>query len=305
MSKPIVSAVAIFLLASGSAAQSHPAKPEAVAVTMRNVMYHFTGRIAVHIFQLSGWLTPTGQNPFPIFDDARSFVLHIGAANMSITTQAMSNILNDHVFAARDAPLKDLSITASGNTLKIKGKLHSKGDIPFEEEGTLSLTPQGEIRIHSNKVRAAHLPVKGLMDLLGVNIAGLINTNKVRGVRAEIDDLLLDPQEILPLPRIEGRLTAIQLQGSTIVEHFGGRLPALPPGNYMTYRGGRLRFGKLTMDDTDMELIDMNPQDPFDFYLSHYKEQLVAGYTKTTPAFGLRVFMPDYNKLKKKVVDSW
>ena len=68
----------------------------------------------------------------------------------------------------------------------------------------------------------------------------------------------------------------------------------------MTYRGGRLRFGKLTMNDTDMQLIDMNPQDPFDFYLEHYKEQLVAGYTKTTPAFGLRVFMPDYDKLKKK-----
>jgi len=68
----------------------------------------------------------------------------------------------------------------------------------------------------------------------------------------------------------------------------------------MIYRGGRLRFGKLTMDDTDMVLTDMDPQDPFDFYLSHYKQQLVAGYTKTTPTFGLRVFMRDYNKLKNK-----
>jgi hypothetical protein len=292
---------AVLLLATCAMAQSRPvAKTDLVAVTMRNVMYRFTGRIAVHIVQLSGWLTPTGQNPFPVFDDDRSFVLHIDAADMSLTTDAMSNILNDHVFAARDAPLKDISIATSGNALKITGKLHSKGDIPFQEEGTLSLTPQGQIRIHSGKVKAAHLPVKGLLDLLGVNISDLITTNKVRGVRAEKDDLLLDPQEILPLPKIEGRLTAIQLQGNTIVEHFGKKLPALPRGNYMTYRGGRLRFGKLTMDDTDMVLIDMDPRDPFDFYLSHYKEQLVAGYTKTTPAFGLRVFMPDYDKLKKR-----
>lgn len=292
---------AVLSIALGCFAQS-PASPprNAVAVTMRNLMYHFTPRIAVHIYEFSGWLTPTGQNPFPIFDDARSFVLHIDAANMSLTTQDMSNILNDYVFAARDAPLKDLSIVTSGNILKIKGKLHSKGDIPFEEEGTLSLTPQGEMRIHSDKVKAAHLPVKGLMDLLGVSLSDLISTNKIRGVRAEKGDLLLDPQEILPLPKIEGRLTAIELQGDTIVEHFGKRLPALPPGNYMTYRGGRLRFGKLTMDDTDMVLMDMDPQDPFDFYLSHYKEQLVAGYTKTTPAFGLRVFMRDYNKLDGK-----
>lgn len=279
-----------------------PASPprNAVAVTMRNVMYHYTGGIAVHIFELSGWFSPTDGHALPIFDDSRSFVLHIAAADMSISTQAMSSILNDYVFAGPDAPLKAISITARGSALQIKGKLHSKGDIPFAEEGVLSLTPQGEIRIHSNKVKAAHLPVKGLMDLLGVNISDLISTNKVHGVHAEKDDLLLNPEQILPLPKIEGRLTAIQLKGNAIVEHFGGKLPPLPPGNYMTFRGGRLRFGKLTMDDTDMVLIDMDPRDPFDFYFAHYKDQLVAGYSKTTSAFGLSVFMPDYNKLKKR-----
>jgi hypothetical protein len=42
----------------------------------------------------------------------------------------------------------------------------------------------------------------------------------------------------------------------------------------------------------------MDPQDPFDFFLEHYKKQLVAGYTKTTPDFGLRVFMRDFNKVQ-------
>jgi hypothetical protein len=54
------------------------------------------------------------------------------------------------------------------------------------------------------------------------------------------------------------------------------------------------------MSDTDMILLDMDPKDPFDFYLDHYKEQLVAGYTKETLSFGLRVFMRDYNKLAHK-----
>ena len=74
--------------------------------------------------------------------------------------------------------------------------------------------------------------------------------------------------------------------------------PALS-GNYMAYRGAQLRFGKLTMSDTDMILIDMDPKDPFDFYLDHYRDQLAAGYTKITPEFGLRVFMRDFNKLHK------
>jgi hypothetical protein len=53
------------------------------------------------------------------------------------------------------------------------------------------------------------------------------------------------------------------------------------------------------MNDTDLILIDSHPKDPFDFYLDHYREQLTAGWTKTTPEFGLRVFMVDRNKLKR------
>ena len=68
--------------------------------------------------------------------------------------------------------------------------------------------------------------------------------------------------------------------------------------NYVCYRGNQLRFGKLTITDTDMVLIDMNPRDAFDFYLDRYKQQIVAGYTKETPTLGLRVFMRDFNKLK-------
>jgi hypothetical protein len=71
-------------------------------------------------------------------------------------------------------------------------------------------------------------------------------------------------------------------------------------GNYMAYRGAQLRFGKLTMSDTDLTLIDMDPQDPFDFFLDHYQDQLVAGYTKATPSFGLRSYFRDYNKLSPK-----
>jgi hypothetical protein len=62
----------------------------------------------------------------------------------------------------------------------------------------------------------------------------------------------------------------------------------------MYYRGGTLRFGKLTMSDADMQLIDANPRNPFDFYPDRYITQLVAGYSKNTKSGGLKVYMPDY-----------
>src|SRR6266550_9581191 len=287
---------------ASQAQQGQPTKANAVQTEMRNVMYHFTDTVTAHILELHGMLVPARREGLPIFDDSRSFTLAISFAELSMSTESLANVLNQFVFAASDAPIKDLTITAEGNALKVKGKLHSKGDIPFETSGTIAATPEGQIRIHAEKVKAAHLPVKGLMDLLGLKIADLINTKKVRGVRSQENDLVLDPEQILPPPHIEGRITAVRIQGNQIVQIFGNKpkansTPAFT-GNYMAYRGAQLRFGKLTMSDTDMILIDMDPKDLFDFYLDHYRDQLVAGYTKITPEFGLRVFMRDFHKLR-------
>jgi len=276
----------------------------AVQVQMHNVMYHFTDQVAVHLLNVGGSLVPTSASGIPVFDDKNSFELQIIAAEMTMDPQSLANVLNTHVFAAKDAPLKDISITIDKDRLKVKGKLHQKGDIGFETEGQLSATADGKIRLHAEKIRALHLPVKGLMDLFGLDIADLIKSGKVRGVQVEKDDLILDPGEILPPPKISGKITDIHLEGNNIVQIFGEpkKYPWIKVSaqNYMAYRGNRLQFGKLLMTDTDMVLIDPAPKDPFDFYLDHYKDQLVAGYSKTTPSFGLNVYMVDFNKLKRK-----
>src|SRR5712671_2671779 len=275
-----------------------------VKVQMHNVMYHFTDQIAVHLINVCGNLVPTSPSHIPVFDDKNSFELEITAAEMTMDPQSLANVLNTHVFAAKDAPLKDIAVTIDKGRLKIKGKLHQKGDIGFETEGQLSATTDGKIRLHAEKIRALHLPVKGLMDLFGLDIADLIKNGKVRGVQVEKDDLILDPGEILPPPKISGKITDIHLEGNNIVQIFGEprKYPwaKVSAQNYMAYRGNRLQFGKLLMTDTDMVIIDPDPRDPFDFYLDRYKDQLVAGYSKTTPTSGLRVYMVDFNKLKRK-----
>lgn len=272
---------------------------------MRNVRYHFTDKVSVYISAVHGELVPIGENEFPIFDDRNSFRLHITGGEIAMGAGSLSNVLNSYVFSKEDAPLKDVSIVIDKGKMKVKGKLR-KGDIPFETEGTLSPTPDGKIRLHSEKIKALHLPAKGLMDLFGLEMGNFIKAGKIAGVSTEKDDLILDPQYILPPPHIEGAVTAIRLEGDNIVQTFGDKAAAAKSeqaaatGNYMKYRGNRLRFGKLTMTDADMDLIDMDPRDPFDFFLDHYREQLAAGYTKITPAFGLRVFMEDFDKLGRR-----
>jgi hypothetical protein len=303
----VLIALAIALGLCLPAHASDPAKEDgdgAVQVQMNNVMYHYSDNVAVHLRRLAGALVPTKAGDIPVFDKKESFRIEITAAEVAMDPQSLANVLNANVFNASDAPLKDISIRIDKDRLKIKGKLHKKGDISFETEGRLSATPDGKIRLHTEKIKALHLPVKGLMDLFGIDIADMIKSGKVRGVRAEKDDLILDPAEILPPPHITGKITAIKLESNNIVQIFGDpqkhAWQRVAAQNYMSYHGNRLQFGKLVMHDTDMVLIDPDPRDPFDFYLDRYKDQLVAGHTKITPAFGLRVYMVDFNKLKRK-----
>jgi hypothetical protein len=269
---------------------------------MRNVMYHFSSTVAVHIKSLDGQLDPAEPSGYPVFDNKDSFTVAISSAEIAITATDLGNVLNSYVFARPNAPLSGLSVSIQNGRLRIKGRLHEAGAIPFETEGELSPTQDGKILLHAAKVKALHVPVKKIMGLFGLEMSDLIKNGKIPGVETHEDDLILDPALVFPPPHMHGKVTAIRIEGDSIVLAFGDNNKQgknLQAGNYMYYRGNRLAFGKLLMTAADMNLIDMDSADPFDFYLDHYKEQLTAGYTKITPTFGLHVYMRDFNKLNK------
>jgi len=306
----LIACAAIFVLPTLIAAQeqnpsSKPADEKsdgAVQAQMRNVIFRFTDDVAVHIKSMNGALLPAGGNDFPVFDDKSSFILRIDAGEVTITAQDLGNVLNSYVFARPGAPLAGISVSIDKNLLKIKGRLRGKGEIPFETQGTLSLTPEGKARLHTEKVKALGVPVKGLMDTLGIEIADLIKSGKVPGVGTQENDLILDLSTVLPPPHIQGKVVSIRIEGNYIVLVFGDsgtKAAKLQNRNYMAFKGNRLRFGKLTMDGADVTLFDMDPQDPMVFFLDHYRDQLAAGYTKISSNFALRVYIKDFDKLDK------
>lgn len=202
-----------------------------VHAAMKNVDFHLTDRIVIHINSLDGTLAPTKPGATPVIDDKQSFQFDVDSADLILSTAALSNDLNDYVFADSGAPLKKLSASIKsdhkghdrdkGDQLVVKGLLAKKGGIPFETAGTVALTPEGMVRIHTGKVKAVGIPVKGLMELLGVETDDLINTKKVPGVSVDKDDLILDPERILPPPHIRGKLTEIRIENGELAMKFG------------------------------------------------------------------------------------
>lgn len=274
---------------------------QVVQAQMRNVLFRFSTSIAANIEFLNGEFLPTGNNPMPNFDDKTSFLVKAKSARISITPETLAAIMNTYVFTKPSSPLKDLTVTIEGSDVRVKGKLHSKGDVPFETLGSLSPTKDGKIRIHSQKVKAFKIPVKGIMNLFGVELANVLDTSKVDGIDTDKDDLILDMAQLLPPPHIQGSVTAVIVENGKIVTIFGApdKSEPLEKGNYMAFRGGHLRFGKLTMENSDLSLFDLDPADPLDWFQDRYKDQLVSGYSKITPDFGLRTYVRDFAKLSR------
>jgi hypothetical protein len=283
-----------------------------VKTQMRNVDFHFTDHIVAHITSLDGTMSPIGGS-MPVFDDKTSFGLDVDSADITITMAALASDMNEFVFAVPGSPIKDLKIKTEDGRLSLSGVLKKKGDVPFEITSSVSLPPEGLIRLHTEKVKALHLPVKGLMDLLGLDTADLINTKKIPGVATDKDDLILDPQKILPPPEMRGHVIAVRVIDGAMVLAFGtpGQ-PAQHPRatnvcggrNFLSFRGGPIRFGKLQMDQSDMELFNIGTAPTFDFSLDGYKDQLVSGYSKVTQRGGLCVHMPEYYAVKRPVAPA-
>ena len=278
-----------------------PANGHGVKTEMRNVMFHLTDEAAAQVEFLSGEMYPTGKNEMPVFDDKTSFEVHVINARISITPDAMASILNSQVFAGSDSPFKDISISIDKDRLRIKGRLRPKGDLPFETTAILTATSDGRIRVSTEKLKALHVPVKGMMDKLGIDLASFVSTSKIPGMVTDKNDVLLDLGVLLPPPHIRGKVSAVLIGDNSIVTIFGDEArpgPATDPMSYMSFQGNPVRLGKLTMENTDLTVLNLDSDAPIDWSQDHYRDQLVAGYSKLTPSFGLRAYAKNFAKLQ-------
>lgn len=273
--------------------------PGEVRVEFENVHLRIAPGVVLEVRQLDGAMIRTAPQAPPTLDDQRSFVLRIDAGRVAMSAASLTRLLNDSVFAYDKAPITDSEVTIESGRLKQRGTLHKGVAIPFSMTTEIAAAADGRIRLHPVNVRTLGIPAQGLMKIFGMELDDLMKSNAAHGLEIAGNDLFLSPDHLLPAPALRGRLTAARVEGDRIVEVFGNPRRAPQPAaraNYMRYRGGVLRFGKLTMTNVDMDLIDADPRDPFDFSPSDYVKQLVAGYSKNTPTGGLRVFMPDYDE---------
>jgi hypothetical protein len=288
---------------STPAPASPPRAP--VQIEMKNVHLHLDEGIVLDVRILRGEMVSRSAGP-PVFDDQQSYLLRVSRAEISMDMPSLASLMNDHIFAYDGAPMKDVTVRATPDgRLEQKGKLHKGINVPVTMVAAVATTPDGNLQLHIESMKAAGVPTKGLMDLFGLKLESVVDLKARRGIAIEGNDIVIAPGQVLPPPEIQGRLSRVEVRGNRLFQTIeDGPKPATltPPDprapNYVYFSGSDIRFGKLTMHGADLQLIDADPKDPFDFYPARYNAQLVAGYSKNTPSGGLKTYMPDFGDLR-------
>lgn len=280
-------------------------------IEMKNVSLRVATDATVGIRRLRGEVIPTRPGESALLDSTQSFSIRITSGTVALESADLGVILNRFVFGYKGSPLRKLRVRMNGAELVQSGVMHKGVDLKFEITSSLSLTDSGWIRLHPTKVRVLGVNGEALLHALGLHLEDMLDLSGSAAARVKGDDIYLDPTKILPPPAIAGRLTSVRVEGNALVQEFA-RLPddtlfdayaradsAAP--NYLFFRGGRLRFGRLEMRDTQLQILDLDPSDPFDLFLAQYNKQLVAGYSRNRPNLALQAFFPDFTDLDRAV----
>ena len=304
-------------MAAGNLADSaRRAAPDSVVdpnvapvLTMRNVQFRFTKDLVVGIDRIHAQMRPAPPATVVSFDDPASFDLDVSGASVHLTKPQVEVLLNTRIFAYPNANVRNLRVEADGQNLVIHGTLSKGATIPFTMAGTPSIREGRWLAIETKEVKIGAVGVTGLLSALHISLSAMINVPASGNLRVEKNTILIDVFSNLPPPHLHGAIASLDCCANGIGLVIGSpnavsdsALRALVPSamassNFVAIRRGQLKFGKLTMVDSDLDLVDADSRDPFDFYLGRYQCQLAAGDAHATLQYGWRVRMPDFDKL--------
>jgi hypothetical protein len=269
-------------------------------VVMHNVILNESAGLKLRVRWLRGQMHPTHPGVNPSFDDPKSFWLDIEAGALGISLSDLAGALNSGLL--KGLPLQKVSITPYAIQMKLKGTLHKGIPLPIEIISDIGVWQNHDILVHVAKVRILKMPVGGLLKTFRIGVGDLVDPKGSKGVRVQGDDIYLVPSNFCPPPKKCGTLTDVHIaKTGDIVEVYGSAKPEIMKvkewRNFIGLRGGTLEFGKLTMRNADIMMIDISKDNWFNFDLSRYQEQIVNGYTRMTPQAGMQIFMPDIDKI--------
>lgn len=281
-----------------------PAKGAVTQFYTHNVIYRVDDDVTVGMPDLNADIVVKRPNQALVPANLNDFVVNIHTGNLVIDDAAMTNIFNKFVFNYEGSPLSDLKVTNKEGRVAMSGTLHKGLPIPFSMEGTLSPDGEGHLVLKPEAVKSAGIPVKGIMEVVGLEMANLINS-RAAGVKIDGNNVVIYPSKLLPPPAINCYAVGARVEQGRVIMMLDDKVrrpyPELPePGakNFLLMWGGNVLINNHLVMDAKIMQIDTTPNDPMYYYMPLYREQLAAGYTVADRGVTI-AYVPDIRSTKQ------
>ena len=261
--------------------------------------------------------TPIGlDNLKGVKIDARNATITLAGKELSSTVNALAkkespmikNIAFD--FLPDNKAFADIKLKKFINfNVKIKGELNAN---PINNM----------VRFTPTDINVNGIPVKKVMDFLGLKIGEMVNIGKPTGSFFTSDDsIYFSPTKLVKNLDLDGHITNLTTDAGSISVFLGedGIAPYQPKphdgaNNYVHIQTTNMNFAGFNLKDTDLALVDGTPNDPFDLLNDPSKKVIKKGQLTIPESFidtalkkkteggsmkNMRFTMPDGNgKLK-------
>lgn len=289
---------------------------------MHHVLFRAMDNVVLQVDSLQGVLAPTRRHGIISLDDKNSFSVDAESAKASISSADLAALANGFILPRAKTPLSNLKLTFNPDqSISVKGDFHKVVDVPFSAKATMNVTADGNMRMHLSDMTVAGVIHQNVLDLLGLKISKIAQPKRKQVFQIVGNDIIFPVDQMFPPPRFTGHIHSINIADDQLHLEFapaGGSVSASQTGrgshagpeqseeappvaseDSIYFRGGTMKFGLLTMNPVDLELVPLKPQahKSFEFSVDQYYEQLVAGYAKSLPSKGLLVYMADERDL--------
>ncbi len=268
----------------------------AVHFQARSIVFHVMDGVHLNVNSVDALLEPTSTDEPVTLDDPESMKVQLLSAGATISAADMTTLLNHYALPESKLPIHSVEVSFQDNEVQITGKVHKVFEVPFKASATIGITPHGNFHLHFNKITVAGFLHKGVLDLLGLNIADL--AKGAENFHVHDDDVDFPLHILFPAPHFSGHLQSVGIEGDKLVQVFGKPEPfapaPVPAQHYIYLRGGVLDFGRLSMHGVDLELLNKEADQTFELSLQNVFLQALPGYMKNLPDHGLVAYLGTY-----------
>jgi len=141
----------------------------------------------------------------------------VDSGTVFVRAADLARLLKSHVPPDK---ITELAVQTENNELKLSGKLKKAIPVHFEIKGPVSVRPDGLLALHESTMKVDKLPFKGLAKMLGIDPANTVGDSSEKGIRAENDQLIFDPNLLWGLS-VKGKLTGAKVTNIGLMLSYG------------------------------------------------------------------------------------